>query len=100
ALVGVPGVAERFEKILRTAPQTNTIVVAAARTGDLPGMFDPWSRYLVSLRRVLLLQPTRDDSLYFGLTLPDIPQPICAGRGMLIEGSEFSIVQTFDMDAT
>lgn len=96
ALVGLTGVADRLERILRTATQTETLVIISVRTGDLPGMFDPWSRYLVSLRRVLLLRPSRDDALYFGQTLPEIPGPVGAGRGILIEESDCTVVQCFD----
>ena len=77
----VYGAAERIEATLRAAGERRTRVLVAARVNDLPGMFDPWSRYLVSLRRVVLLQPTVDDAFLFGTKLPVVPPPNVAGRG-------------------
>jgi hypothetical protein len=56
-------------------------------------MFDPWARYLVSLRRAVLLQPTVDDAFLFGTKLPVIPPPNVAGRGVLVEGTAVTVLQ-------
>ena len=60
-------------------------MLVAARVNDLPGMFDPWARYLTSLRRAVLLWPTVDDAFLFGVKLPVIPPPMAPGRGLLID---------------
>ena len=82
--------------MLREAPETGTTVLVAARVNDLPGMFDPWARYLMSLRRVVLLQPTVDDAFLFGVKLPVIPPPMVPGRGLVIERSRVTVVQSGD----
>jgi hypothetical protein len=94
-----PGVAHRLEQLLREAPQTRTSVLVAARTSDLPGMFDPWARYLVSLRRALLLQPTVDDAFLFGAKLPTIPPPLVPGRGVLIDRMQVTVLQVAGTEA-
>jgi S-DNA-T family DNA segregation ATPase FtsK/SpoIIIE len=93
AVSSAPGVNQRLEQILREAPETGITVLVAARVNDLPGMFDPWARYLMSLRRVVLLQPTVDDAFLFGVKLPVIPPPMVPGRGLLIERSRVTVVQ-------
>ena len=87
------GANDRLEAIVRTAGDRRNTVLMAARVNDLPGMFDPWARYLVSLRRALLLQPTVDDAFLFGTKLPVIPPPAVAGRGVLIDGGTVTVVQ-------
>jgi hypothetical protein len=93
AISSAPGVSQRLEQILRDASETGVHVIAAARVNDLPGMFDPWARYLMSLRRVVLLQPTADDAFLFGSKLPRIPPPMVPGRGVLIESDRITVVQ-------
>ncbi len=88
-----PGVNHRLEQILRDAPETGVTVLVAARVNDLPGMFDPWARYLMSLRRVVLLQPTVDDAFLFGVKLPVIPPPMVPGRGLLIDRGQTTVLQ-------
>ena len=68
-------------------------VFVAARASDLPGMFDPWARYLLSLRRAVLLWPTVEDAFLFGCKLPAIPTPFVPGRGVLIDRAQVSVVQ-------
>ena len=89
----LPGVSHRLEQILREASETGISVLVAARVNDLPGMFDPWARYLMSLRRVVLLQPTVDDAFLFGAKLPIIPPPLVAGRGIVIDRPRTTVVQ-------
>ena len=93
AISSASGVSPRLEQILREAPETGITVLVAARVNDLPGMFDPWARYLMSLRRVVLLQPTVDDAFLFGVKLPVIPPPMVPGRGLLIDRSRTTVVQ-------
>lgn len=88
-----PGVSARLEQILRDASETGVHVIVSARVNDLPGMFDPWARYLMSLRHVLLLQPTVDDAFLFGAKLPRIPPPMTPGRGLLIERERLTVLQ-------
>jgi hypothetical protein len=93
AISSAPGVSQRLEQILRDASESGVHVIVAARVNDLPGMFDPWARYLMSLRRVVLLQPTADDAFLFGSKLPRIPPPMVPGRGVLIESDRITVVQ-------
>ena len=94
ALAGAYGTIERLDELVRTAGQSGARIVVAARVNDLPGMYDPWIRYLVSLRRVLLLQPTSDDAFIFGAKLPVIPGLGTPGRGVLVDGHQLVVVQT------
>jgi DNA segregation ATPase FtsK/SpoIIIE, S-DNA-T family len=93
AISSAPGVSARLEQILREASETGVNVIAAARVNDLPGMFDPWARYLMSLRQVVLLQPTVDDAFLFGAKLPRIPPPMAPGRGLLIQRERLTVLQ-------
>ena len=93
AISSAPGVSQRLEQILRDSSETGVHVIVGARVNDLPGMFDPWARYLMSLRRVVLLQPTADDAFLFGSKLPRIPPPMVPGRGVLIESEKITVVQ-------
>jgi S-DNA-T family DNA segregation ATPase FtsK/SpoIIIE len=93
AISNAPGGSQRLEQILRDSSETGVHVIVGARVNDLPGMFDPWARYLMSLRRVVLLQPTVDDAFLFGSKLPRIPPPMVPGRGVLIESDRITVVQ-------
>jgi S-DNA-T family DNA segregation ATPase FtsK/SpoIIIE len=93
AISAATGVSHRLEQLLREAPETGTSVLVSARVNDLPGMFDPWARYLMSLRRVVLLQPTVDDAFLFGIKLPVIPPPVVPGRGLFINRGQATVVQ-------
>jgi S-DNA-T family DNA segregation ATPase FtsK/SpoIIIE len=93
AISSVSGVSPRLERILREAPEREASVLVAARVNDLPGMFDPWARYLMSMRRVVLLQPTVDDAFLFGVKLPVIPPPTVPGRGLFIDRTRVTVVQ-------
>lgn len=88
-----PGVSQRLEQVLRGASETGISVFVSARVNDLPGMFDPWARYVMSLRRVVLLQPTADDAFLFSSKLPRIPPPMVPGRGLLIVREHVTVVQ-------
>ncbi len=92
----VYGAGDRLEQILRDAATNGTRLAAAFRSNDLPGLFDPWARYLVGMRRAVLLQPTQDDLFPFGVKLPVIPPPAVPGRGILIEGPTVTVVQVAD----
>lgn len=92
------GLGERLETILRNADRTGVRVLVGARASDLPALFDPWARYLVSLRRTVLLQPTADDAFLFGARLPTIPPPRVPGRGVLVDGGEISVLQVASTD--
>ena len=93
SLAGGFGVTERLEEVVRRAGEHGTRVLVGARVNDLPGMYDPWIRYLVSLRRVVLLQPTADDAFVFGAKLPVIPNPATPGRGVLVDGHRVVVLQ-------
>jgi hypothetical protein len=93
SISSAPGVSSRLEQILRSAQETMTTVLVGARVNDLPGMFDPWARYLMSLRRVVLLQPSADDAFLFGVKLPVIPPPVVPGRGLFIDRTKCTVVQ-------
>jgi len=93
AISSAPGVSSRLELILRSASDAATTVLVAARVNDLPGMFDPWARYLMSLKRVVLLWPTVDDAFLFGIRLPVIPPPLVPGRGLVINRGQATVVQ-------
>ncbi|MET0458865.1 MAG: FtsK/SpoIIIE domain-containing protein [Ilumatobacteraceae bacterium] len=93
SIVGVPGVGHRLEPMLRNAAETATTVLVAARVSDLSGMFDPWARYLVSVRRALLLWPTVDDAFLFGIKLPAIPPPVVPGRGVFVDRGRATVLQ-------
>ena len=93
SLVGVTGVAERLDPMLRSSAETGRRFLIAARIGDLPGMYDPWARYLISLRRAVLLQPTVDDGFVFGVKVPSIPAAGSAGRGVLVDGNQVTVLQ-------
>ncbi len=95
-----PGVSSRLDQILRTASETGTTVFVAARANDLTGMFDPWARYLMSLRRVVLLWPTVDDAFLFGAKLPAVPPPQVAGRGILVDRGRATVLQVACTDLT
>jgi len=97
-LAKVFGASDRLEAVLRDADATGTRVLVAARSNDLPGLFDPWARYLVSLRRAVLLQPTADDAFLFGARLPTIPPPSVAGRGVVVDGARVTVVQVAAAD--
>ena len=87
------GAAERLDGLVRRAAETGLRCIVAARVNDLPGLYDPWVRYLISLRRVLLLQPTADDAFMFGAKVPPIPAPGTTGRGILIDQHQVTILQ-------
>ena len=87
------GVSARLEQVVRNATETGTTVLVAARVNDLSGMFDPWARYVMSLRRVVLLWPTVDDAFMFGVKLPAIPPPLVPGRGLLVDRNRAMVVQ-------
>jgi S-DNA-T family DNA segregation ATPase FtsK/SpoIIIE len=98
SLANAYGVAERLDELVRRAGESGARLVVAARVNDLPGIYDPWIRYLVSLRRVVLLQPTADDMFLFGAKLPVVPAPGTPGRGVLIDGHRTTIVQVAQTD--
>ncbi len=92
-LAGMPGVGERLERIVRGAAERDHFVLIGARLADLASIFEPWARYVTSLRRVVLLQPTTEEAFGLGLRLPPIPAPVGAGRGVLVDGSEVTALQ-------
>ena len=98
-IASAPGFGQRMERLLREADEIGLSVLVGARVNDLAGMFDPWARYLISLRQVLLLQPTPDDAFLFGLKLPKVPPPMCPGRGVLIDRDRGTVVQVAGCDA-
>ncbi len=94
ALAGVPGVAEKLDRIVRRAAELDLLVLMGARVNDLPGLFEPWARYVVSLRHVVLLQPSPDDLFLFGQKLASTaPQASVPGRGVLVDSSGCTVVQ-------
>lgn len=92
-LSSASGFGPRMERIVREAAETGVCVLVGARVNDLPAMFDPWARYIVSLRQAVLLQPTSDDAFLFGAKLPKVPPPMVPGRGVLIDRDQISVVQ-------
>jgi DNA segregation ATPase FtsK/SpoIIIE, S-DNA-T family len=93
ALGSLNGIGDRLERIVRESSEHGVTVLVGARVNDLPGWFEPWARYVISLRRVVLLQPTVDDAMIFGVRLPAVPAPSLPGRGVLIDGQRTVVVQ-------
>jgi len=89
----VPGVSDRLDQLLRSGGDRTPKIIAAARVNDLPTIYDPWIRYLISLRRAVLLQPTADDAFIFGARLSAIPPPLTTGRGIIIDQGQVTVVQ-------
>ncbi len=92
-LSATPGAGDLLEKLLRSAPETGLRCVATARVNDLPTMYDPWIRFLISLRAAVLLQPTADDAFIFGAKVPVIPAATTPGRGVLIDRGQVTVLQ-------
>lgn len=92
-LAGQPGIGDRLDRLVRTAAERDVRVLVGARISDLGSMFEPWARFVVSIRRAVLLHPTQDDAFAFGVKVPTIPPPAVPGRGMLIDGSSVTVVQ-------
>jgi S-DNA-T family DNA segregation ATPase FtsK/SpoIIIE len=92
-IASAPGLGPRMEQILRRAGESGVCVLVGVRVSDLPAMFDPWARYLVSLRHAVLLQPTPDDAFLFGVKLPRIPPPSTPGRGVIVDRDRVIVVQ-------
>jgi S-DNA-T family DNA segregation ATPase FtsK/SpoIIIE len=82
-----------LEQVLRQASDRGHVCLIASRARDLQTTYEPWSKYLISLRTALLLQPTGDDAFMFGAKLPtgfSTPPP---GRALLLTRSSFGDVQ-------
>lgn len=84
---------DRLDALLRSARDTGLRSVVGARTADWARLFDPWSRYLTSLRVALLLAPTPESGLTLEVRLPATVVPMAPGRGFLIAPGEAELVQ-------
>ena len=93
SLSTLSGASDRLDTLVRGAGESGLRAVVAVRVNDLPGMYDPWIRYLISVRRVVLLQPTPDDAFIFGAKLPPVPPPATAGRGVFLDRSQATVIQ-------
>lgn len=86
-------VGERLDQILRKAATSGLRCVVSARSGELASSFDSWARYVAGLRRVLLLQPSREDAYSSGVPLPGSVTRWPPGRGLLVNASHGELVQ-------
>ena len=91
ALPGMTG--DRLDALLRGARDTGLRSVVGARTADWARLFDPWARYLTSLRVALLLAPTPESGLTLEVRLPATVVPMAPGRGFLIAPGQADLVQ-------
>ncbi|WP_353987845.1 FtsK/SpoIIIE domain-containing protein [Ruicaihuangia caeni] len=86
-LVGDLG--DRFERLLRTGRERGLLIAVSARAADWVRSFDPWVRYLGSLRHALVLSNFVDLAPLFDVRLPQrAPAPRASGRGYLIASGE------------
>jgi S-DNA-T family DNA segregation ATPase FtsK/SpoIIIE len=88
-----PMIGERLDQVLRGAVTSGLRCVISARAGELNSSFEPWARYVVGLRRILLLQPSREDAYAAGASLPGSVSRWPPGRGLLVSGSGSELVQ-------
>ena len=92
--LALPGmVGDRLDALLRGARDTGLRSVVGARTADWARLFDPWARYLTSLRVALLLAPTPESGLTLEVRLPATVVPMAPGRGFLIAPGQAELVQ-------
>ncbi|MEV1130077.1 FtsK/SpoIIIE domain-containing protein [Agromyces sp. NPDC049794] len=92
-LVGELG--DRLERLMRAARDTGLRVVVSARAADWVRSFDPWVRYLTSLRSVLMLTNHTELAPMFDVRLPygpSAPAP-APGRGYLVAAGNATHVQ-------
>lgn len=82
-----------LEPLLRSAREHSLRTVFAARTSDFVRLYDPWARYLLSLRCGLLLMPTADAAMAMEARLPPPTSPPKQGRGYLVERGRVIPVQ-------
>ena len=92
--LALPGLAgDRLDAILRGARDSGLRSVVGARTADWARLFDPWARYLTSLRVALLLAPTPESGLVLEVRLPPSVVPMVPGRGFLVAPGGAELVQ-------